>query len=66
MWEGCVLVRGKQIFIYDFTWNILCNKQLGKLKCRWKYNIKIDIKEAGCEDVNHAELIPHGVQLGLF
>jgi hypothetical protein len=33
---------------------------LGKHSRRWKHNIKMNLKETGCEDVDRIHLVPLG------
>lgn len=37
-------------------------RQLGKLRCRWKDNIKIDLTEISCEGVDWIDLAVDGVK----
>jgi hypothetical protein len=37
-------------------------KSLDRTRCRWNYNIKIDLKIIACEDVNWNELVKDRVQ----
>ena len=33
------------------------NKPLGKPRCKWKDNIKMDLQEVGCRDMDYIELV---------
>jgi hypothetical protein len=35
---------------------------VGKLRCRWEDNIKMDLKELGCENVYYIQLAQDRVQ----
>jgi len=59
-WAGHVARRGERSGIY----RVLVGKpegkgSLGRPRCRWKDNIKMDLQEVGCGGVEWIELPPN-------
>jgi len=48
-WVGHAVRMGE---IWNFSQKNLKGKPLGRPRCRWEDNIKTDLRETGCEDVN--------------
>jgi hypothetical protein len=56
-WEGYVARVGERRGVYMVLMGRLKGKRsLGRPKRRWEYNIKMGLREVGCEDMDWLEL----------
>jgi hypothetical protein len=61
-WAGHVVGMGKMRNAYNFGWKSEGKRPLGKPRCRWVDNIRMDLREIGWEDVDWMHLVQDGDQ----
>jgi hypothetical protein len=62
-WAGHVARTGEGRGVYRISVRRLEGKRpLGRPRCRWKYNIKIDLREIGIDGANWIHLAQERIQ----
>jgi hypothetical protein len=58
-------VEGRGVYRVSVVWS-KGKRQLGRLRCRWEDNIKMDLREIGINGVNWIQLAKNRVQWWAF
>ena len=51
-WVGHVARMGESRGVYRVLWGAWGKRPLGRPKCRWEDNIKVDLQELGCDSID--------------
>jgi hypothetical protein len=66
-WAGHVAcMGGGERCLQGFGWEALRKRPLGKPRCRWKDNIKMDLREIGIDGADWIQLSPDRIQWRTF
>jgi hypothetical protein len=62
-WAGYVAFLGEERGVYRvLVWKPKGKRPLGRLRCRWDDNIKLDLREIGTDGANCIQLAQNRVQ----